>query len=170
MKNLRNIAVIAFVGVLLTCCDYFTGKDIYNATNEPVWMSMTFNGQKHYPDTTFTAEMLERVSVVGSQDYYYRISFWGKQPWAHYFGVGVDTISLFIGKGRLPGDRESPDEGPLRVLARYDLSPMDMEHCRNISYPPNAEMKALGIKVYLAPEDGNPDYPGISALVADTVR
>lgn len=102
MKNLRNIAVIAFVGVLLTCCDYFTGKDIYNATNEPVWMSMTFNGQKHYPDTTFTAEILERVSVVGSQDYYYRISFGGNNPGLTILESEWIRFPCLLGKGGFP--------------------------------------------------------------------
>lgn len=163
MKNLRRLSVITGIIALLASCDETLEKRIYNSTDEPVWMSMTFYDQKHYPDTTFLSSMLPSAKVV-PQKQLYEISLLGPKSWGCAFGPETDTISLFIGKGKLPGDRESPDEGALRILARYDLAPEDMEHCHSISYPPNAEMKAYGIKAYFAPESGNPDYPGLSTL------
>lgn len=50
MKNLRRLSVTTGIIALLASCDETLEKRIYNSTDEPVWMSMTFYDQKHYPD------------------------------------------------------------------------------------------------------------------------
>lgn len=154
--------LVSILGLLLssTTCISYIGFDFANLSDECVMLGVP-RYFRNYPDTTFKKMYIENGGFVENgveMDVLWSDDDSFEEVFRH---LGVDTLSLFIWRGyKYRYDNTESGDWDVQMLARYDLSALDLESGIKITYPPSQEMLNAGMKVTLIPEEESDSYPG----------